>query len=151
LKVFSLMKEISWSDLESAVESLGLSSGLDVDALYSESVCLRQAMPMITTANITCEDKWRMLFEKCSADCTKLVQFMMSIPVSNSFTERVFSRMGNAWTNERHRLEVDVVKAELQCKLNFDMSCSEVYEYVSKKPELLKAAKSNKKYNFLLK
>ncbi|GFX27703.1 hypothetical protein TNCV_2129441 [Trichonephila clavipes] len=33
-----------------------------------------------------------------------------SVPVSNAFVERIFSVMGNVWTDERNRLAVNTVK-----------------------------------------
>jgi hypothetical protein len=57
--------------------------------------------------------------------------------------------MGNIWTDERNRLQTDTVKAELQTKLNFDMSCTEFADFIKKYPAVLSAAKGEKKYKFL--
>ncbi|GFW24695.1 hypothetical protein TNCV_2405581 [Trichonephila clavipes] len=44
----------------------------------------------------------------------KIVQFVCSVPVSNAFVERIFSVMGNVWTDERNRLAVNTVKTTLE-------------------------------------
>ena len=67
--------------------------------------------------------------------------------MSNAKCERVFSIMNALWTNSRNRLNYNLVKAELMMKMNFHMSCNEFYEFISKDKDLLKAAKSQEKYN----
>jgi hypothetical protein len=62
------------------------------------------------------------------------------IPISNAFIERVFSLMENVSTDNRNRLRVEVVKAELCTKVNFNMTCMEFFQK--------KCVSSQKKYNF---
>lgn len=77
----------------------------------------------------------------------------MAIPVSNSFVEGIFSLMGNIWTDERNRMGVELVKAELCIKINYNMTCSDFLEYLKKteQKELLKCAMNNEKYSFKFK
>ena len=58
----------------------------------------------------------------------KVSAYIFSIPCSNAHTERVFSMMTTAWRNERNRLDVDSVKAELQVCVNFTYHCTEMYK-----------------------
>ena len=154
LKTFNLTSEIQWSHLETAVCRLNLTQHIDTDALYSEYVMIKDIASAIIQKekDVPCEEKWNLLFQKCEVgslpNLFKLVQFVLSIPVSNAFTERVFSIMGNIWSDTRNCLQVDVVKAEIQCKVNFSQNCSEFYEYLLSNPLLLQAAKNNKKYAF---
>ncbi|XP_060548947.1 uncharacterized protein LOC132712220 [Pantherophis guttatus] len=54
-------------------------------------------------------DKWTYFFKKEPAlSLLKLFQYCASIPVSNANVERIFSVMGNLWTDERNRLLVSV-------------------------------------------
>ncbi|GFV49939.1 putative DD41D transposase [Trichonephila clavipes] len=54
---------------------------------------------------------WCKFFQKEEApNLLKIVQFVSSVPVSNAFVERIFSVMGNVWTDERNRLAVNTVK-----------------------------------------
>lgn len=155
LKTFSLTNDLKWDCLEDATSKLGLCSFVDMDALYSEYCIVKNILPEVFSKADTCIGKWNFLFSKAGVDSSPLpnllsiVQYALSVPVSNAFTERVFSIMGNVWTDNRNRLEVDVVKSEIQCKINFNsMKCSEFYDYIVSKPLLIKAAKSNKKYTF---
>lgn len=58
--------------------------------------------------------------------------------------------MNNLWTDERNRLKVESVKAELCTKMNYNMNCEEFYKYIMQpeEVELLKSVLSNKKYSF---
>ncbi|GFX56298.1 dimer_Tnp_hAT domain-containing protein [Trichonephila clavipes] len=76
----------------------------------------------------------------------KIVQFVCSVPVSNAFVERIFSVMGNVWTDERNRLAVNTVKSELCIFFNISSSCTEFKNAISTNKPLLKAVSSNAKY-----
>ncbi len=45
-------------------------------------------------------------------ELSKVAQFVLSVPISNSYAERIFSVMG-FWKAERSRMSADLVKAEL--------------------------------------
>ena len=80
----------------------------------------------------------------------KIVGRVLSIPVSDSFVERIFSLMGQCWTDERNRMRSELVKAELIVKVNFGMSCAEFHDFVTlpaQKP-LLKCSMQTAKYRF---
>ena len=83
-----------------------------------------------------------------SSEMKKLISFAFSIPVSNAYCEGIFSIMTQLWSKERNRMTENLVKAELQVSLNYNMSCWEFYEYLKKNPELLRAAKGREKYKF---
>ena len=71
-----------------------------------------------------------------------------SIPPSNACVERVFSFMGNIWREELNQLLPETVKAELQIKINYNLSCEEFYHSIKNNNKLLAACISNKKYTF---
>lgn len=56
--------------------------------------------------------------------------------------------MGSLWTQERNRLELGMVKAELLIRHNIMLSCSEFHNAVKDHEQLLKAARSVSKYDF---
>ncbi len=69
--------------------------------------------------------------------------------IGNDFAESIFSVMKNLCIDERNRLSVAQVKAELCIKFNFSMTCTEFYNHISKDRKLIECAKSEKKYDFL--
>jgi len=73
------------------------------------------------------------------------VQYVFSVPCSNAFVERVFSHMNGLWTDERNRLGVDTVKAELVIRNNLTYNCSEFFEKIQ---NLFNAVKNTAKYTF---
>jgi hypothetical protein len=74
------------------------------------------------------DDKiWAEYFRKnqTSGELQKIVSFVMSIPASNAYPEKVFSHMNSVWSKARNRMAVKLVKAELQVRLNTTESCAE--------------------------
>jgi hypothetical protein len=57
----------------------------------------------------------------------------MSIPVSYSSVERVFSVMGNVWTDERNWLSTESVKSELEIFFNIPYSCAAFKDAISER------------------
>ena len=75
-----------------------------------------------------------------------LVSFVLSIPGSNAFPERVFSLMNAKWSAERNQMTVGLVKAELQVFVNYNVDCRAFYASVLSGSRLLDAVASNLKY-----
>jgi hypothetical protein len=97
------------------------------------------------------DDKiWAEYFTKnqTSGELKKVVAFVNSIPVSNAYPERVFSHMSSVWSKARSRTAVNLVKAELQVRLNITESCAEFAFFLNMDSigkDLVKAAESVKK------
>ena len=70
----------------------------------------------------------------------------MSIPASNAAVERVFSLMESFGSDTRNRCSTELIKAELQVKMNFDMDYQTFHKFVKGKKELLRCAGCDKKY-----
>jgi hypothetical protein len=58
--------------------------------------------------------------------------------------------MQNIWNNERNRLKVEMVKAELLVHFNYNMKCTEFANVMKSdsRKELAKVSKTEKKYKF---
>ena len=61
--------------------------------------------------------------------------------------ERVFSVMEKIWQDDRNRLLVETVKAELVVFFNLKHSCKDFFSIVSENQNLLRAIREEKKYN----
>ena len=145
----ALDNDIEWSSLLSLVERVGIS--IDCDKLYEELCALKEVRSELSRLTGDVSSRWVKFFATQQPDDTqllRLVSFVLSIPVSNANCERVFSIMNALWTKNRNKLNFNLVKAELMMKMNFHMSCNEFYDFISKDKDLLKAAKSQKKYKF---
>lgn len=126
-----------------------LALDLDEDRLYTDVSTLNSVFDTLPT-DLTPDKKWAYFFTKAkdTQELLKLIAFIFSVPVSNAYAERVFSLMEDAWTDKRNRLSVAMVKAELQVRLNFQLSCSEFKTYIENQPGLLSAAQKNIKYKW---
>lgn len=138
----------SFQDIIKVAEILKLQ--IDGDQLYEEYIMLKTIVPYIDK-NSAIDKKWMDIFKKCNFTANnllKIVQAVLSIPISNTFPEIIFNLIGQVWTKSRNRMEVELVKAKLFIVINFNMSCDEFAHYVRSKPNILKAAMSTNKYNF---
>lgn len=156
--VFKFMKclnfekndEIKWGEI--SLLSKILKINIDEDALYEDFCSLKTAISYIQAQDIKETDKkWALFFRKQDAqELMKVVSFVLSVPLSNAYTERIFSHMGSVWSKERNRMSLGLVKSELQIRLNFNESCLDFSKFLEtpNAKELLVAAKSNSKYTW---
>ncbi|KAI4466368.1 hat family dimerization domaincontaining protein-related [Holotrichia oblita] len=121
----------------------------DGDSLYEELSLLQNASPSFINQDISVAEKWCIFFKRVEVPILRnVVQMVLSIPCSNAYVERIFSIMNQLWNDDRNKLSVEMVKAELCIRSNIQLSCSEFYSSLSDKAELIKSAKSNTKYHF---
>ena len=81
-----------------------------------------------------------------SPNLHKFICFLFSIPCSNAYVESVFSIMKHLYDDKRNHMSTELIRAELQIRLNSSLRCREAYEYFLSKPELLKLVQSSEKY-----
>jgi hypothetical protein len=81
----------------------------------------------------------------------KLVQFVFPIPASNVFCESIFSHMKYLWDNNRNRMKHDLVRTELKIKISTHYTCTQLYDYLLNKLDLLKQIRSSDKYSHIAK
>lgn len=128
---------------------------LNEDNLFEEITLLEPVLPQIASLQLRLDQKWVEIFNKCDnlKELPKLVGKILSVPISNAYVERVFSIMGNTWTDLRNRMGVEMVKAELLVKLNFDMNCQQFEKFLSQpeQSKLLSKVKSQEKYHWRVK
>uniref|UniRef100_H3A2T7 HAT C-terminal dimerisation domain-containing protein n=1 Tax=Latimeria chalumnae TaxID=7897 RepID=H3A2T7_LATCH len=143
-------QDLEYKDLLEAVTATNLQNAIDQDELYDEFCCIKQIVKKLEKEEKSVSDIWSEVFKKGgAADFTnmkKLISFVLSIPVSNAYTEHVFSLMGGGWTDVRNRCAVDLVKCETQVKMNFNMSCKEFYHFILGNKDVIQNAKSSNKY-----
>ncbi|KAL4104811.1 hypothetical protein QTP88_020087 [Uroleucon formosanum] len=96
--------------------------------------------------------KWTKIFSSGTKENLKniflLVSYVLSIPPSNAYVERVFSIMNQKWSKERNRCKVELIKSELQISLNFEENCTDFIEKIKLDEDLLKAVSNNQNYSF---
>ncbi|XP_043384623.1 zinc finger protein 572 isoform X4 [Chelonia mydas] len=139
---------------------------VDGDELFTEMCTLNDVLPTLKSLTndpeltlcqeqqerhhrINVSEVWVEFFKHWEApNLLKIVQHVLAIPPSNAFVERVFSVMKNLWTDERNRLQVDLVKAELFVHFNYKMTCAEFAGFLKTEAakELVVAARKEQKY-----
>lgn len=89
------------------------------------------------------------LFQTCDLpNMLSVMSYVLSVPSSTGYVERIFSIMQNKWSETRNRCSVELIKSELMVTLNFEERCDEFFTNIRDDKNLLAAARSNKKYTW---
>lgn len=99
----------------------------------------------------SCQEKWTFFLRQCKcadqySQLLHLCEFIFSVPGHNANVERIFSLMNVQWTDERNRLHVATVEAIMKCVFNYKLSCTEFYDYVIQRQDLLTQSLKSDKY-----
>jgi len=130
---------------------------IDDNELFDKIVCVRSFLtPDIlhkwNTEHLTTDKRWAHLFTHfqeqhiSSTNVVKMVEFCLCLPGTNAATERVFSLMNDVWTSEKTQMTTETLADILVTKTNFAFTCIDFHGLLLKKPHLLKAIHSSKKY-----
>ncbi|KAI4897818.1 hypothetical protein NFI96_001407 [Prochilodus magdalenae] len=143
----ALKSIFTFSQLSDAVEVLQIGGRLDMDELYEEYCMTLPRQQEIVEKKAPVVEKWEILLKSTKTpNLTAVASFLFSIPITNASVERVFLLMTAAWSDQRNRCSVELIKSEIQVKTNFEYSCKEFYSFALKQTDLLEAARSSKKY-----
>lgn len=154
---FNLKQEISFDACESVVDvlNLKLKLAIDMDELYSDILIVNEILQKLKDCpefqNFSTGQKWQHIFKKSENNLKniyKLIAFLLSIPATSAFTERIFSIMNIKWREERNRAKLELIKNELFIFINLNIECEKAFNTFILDKKLLKDAKSAKKYNF---
>lgn len=120
-----------------------------MDELYEEYAMVKGIIGSPDMEGCNSEQRYLKLFSNAEVSLVnlrKIGAYIFSIPCSNAHTERIFSMMTTAWRNERNRLDMDSVKAELQVCVNFTYQCTDIYQKFLGNRKILDAARKGQKY-----
>lgn len=154
----SLKNEVEFNHFETVITKAKLRDRLNIkmDDLYSESIRLKEIQRKSTNndkefleKNTT--EKWQYILKNACdnlPNIKKIISFLLSVPATSAFTERVFSVMNVKWRDERNRSSINLIKNELFIYLNLNLDCKISFETFKNNQKLLACAKSTKKYVF---
>jgi hypothetical protein len=77
----------------------------------------------------------------------KIVLFVMSFLATNAYVETHFSFMTCYWRKKPNQCNEGLFKAEIQGKMNYELSCKNFYSYVLQDKEILGAVRLPTKYS----
>lgn len=146
-RIFNFINLEDSVDYNTLIEmSKSLHVDVNHDELYDEVQILNKHISLLTCEK-EIEKKWMKFFQNThSPNLLNIVQPILSISVSNANVERVFSLMKQSWTDNRNKMDLKLIKAELCTKINYDLSCAEFYEYALSNENLLKNVRNSSKY-----
>ena len=154
LSNISLKTPIEFDNLDKIIERLNLQKlNINMDQLYSEIKVLNELYTKIFNdedfrQKSTCE-KWQYIFQTAPDDFInifKVISYLLSVPATSAFTERVFSVMNVKWRDERNKASLNLIKNELFIYFNMNIECNDAIKIFQNNKMLLCTAKSNAKY-----
>jgi len=147
----SLKQLPSFQQLFNACRVLKLTSSIgDMDRLYDEYSSTKTVVQGIVSQQVF-QTNGFCFFQSCQevpATLFQFVSFVLSVPSSNAFPERIFSLMNAKCRQERNRMAVSLIKSELQVYTNYTFSCHEFHSFVLSDQKLIDAAARNDKYKW---
>lgn len=101
-----------YQDIVKVIEVFGLVGVISLDEIFEEFAIIKTAVPIVCLKkNLTVYEKWLELLKiQNLKNVVLLLEFILSIPPSNSHVERVFSVIKLKWTGVRNRSSVDLIK-----------------------------------------
>jgi hypothetical protein len=134
-----------------AIIALNLKSLINLDELYEEFCTIKPSFSVFindeSKRTLSVSDKCCQIFDTTGAgsipNIAELLSFALSIPVCNAYVKRLFSLMNCYWRDERNKCSVNLIKSEVQIKMNYQYCCKDFYFFVIRQKDLLEAAKSN--------
>lgn len=151
-----LNHEISFSEIEACLNVIKnklFTDSINLDLIFDELTLLHKLYNLSIQDNnfvaLPENEKWVYIFGKTSElpNICKFISFVLSIPCTSAYVERIFSIMLNKWTETRNRASVELIKTELSVTLNMDFpSCNDFYDYVLTDYKLLSQCRSSLKY-----
>lgn len=129
---------------------------IDSDAVFDESRLLQQIvaekLPSWIEAKATSEERWLDLIKSLAQQnrpikhTSLLVQYAFCIPGSSAEVERLFSIINDVWAPDKSNMKLTTLNAQLNVKVNSNMTCLEYYKSVKGNKHLLSQVQSNAKY-----
>jgi hypothetical protein len=114
------------------------------DKIFDEISSFNQFLTLLNSEDkaLNSVNKWcKILSALDLPNLRKVIETVYTIPIANDFIESVFSTMKKVWKDDRSRINVDTIKAEICTKINFSMNCCEFKNFVLNNENLIKAAK----------
>lgn len=160
---WTLLKNVpKWDEVESVMDELidaklfdaAHSGKLHAQFTFVKNYCTTDKISKWKEDKASVENRWIEVFKFLDAEScpfeeiAMIIQYVLCLPGTTAAVERMFSAVTKIWTIEKSRLEVSTLKAILSVKYNLNFSCLEFYNYIKKKPELLRAISSQDKYVF---
>lgn len=158
-KLSKLCLKVSCPDFNSFVEvvehfKLVGKLKLNMNDLFDEVSMLKENYALLSTSdkfqNCSCtSEKWYLLLKSVDfkfVNSFKVISYVLSMPGSSAFSEKVFGIMKSKWNDERNRCSLPLIKSELLIYFNFKDNCLDFADKIKNDVSVLKASKSSTKY-----
>ncbi len=122
-----------------------MEDALEMDELYNETCVLKEVLSHLEPHSHPVGELWAQALKSLSAfpQYVKLLSFVLSIPLSNTYSEWMFYIMKGVWTDVRNRCSF---KLKIKVKMKLQISFADFHKFILGKNKVLAAVKSSAKY-----
>lgn len=100
----------------------------------------------------TTADRWVDIFTYMDeqnheySDFLPVVEYILCLPATTASVERTFASIEKLWSSDKTQMGIETLKGMIVVKCNMEFTCSQFYDYIKEKPELLRKIASSEKY-----
>lgn len=156
-----LRRAPDWSSVKNSFVLLADKTSFDWDAKSSlvfqqfgcvKRYCTEDQIAQWKTDKVPTDARWVEIFKHLEKehiafeDFATVIEYALCFPGTSAPAERIFSKENKIWTKERSRLSIETLKSILIVKCNMDFSCTEFYQFLKPKDDILKQISAQEKY-----
>lgn len=125
VSVLNFKEKIDYNNLLILIDSYNLN--LNKDAIFDEITIINQKIESINPSH-SVEERIKEIFtdNQIYPNFHSILSYFYSIPISNAHVERAFSLLKKNLTDERNKLSIKSIEAEILIKNNFEMECKDL-------------------------
>lgn len=150
-----------WTTVKNSMRTVGEKASFDVTANsssvfeqfgYMKSYCSAEKLMEWRNEKLPTDRRWTEIFKHMEDhhvpydEFAKIVEFILCFAGTSSPVERVFAKAKKIWKQESSQLQVSTLGSLLQIKCNMDWTCTEFFNFLKSRPDLLRQIAANDKY-----
>lgn len=159
-----VLKEFpEWSKVKDSMRLVGQKGSFDIGAKsaavfdqfgYVKKFCSPEKLSEWNSNKVPTEKRWVQIFKHMEArnvpfeEFAAIIEFILCFPGTSASVERIFAKAKKIWKQESSQLEVSTLESMLQVKCNMDWTCTEFFDFLKTRPDLLQKISSQDKYSF---
>lgn len=159
-----LRKAPEWTQVKDSFKVLVDTFGFDLNSKSAEiflqfgsvkKYCTAEKISHWNENKVPGQDRWVEIFSRLEKENIRfktfstIVEYVLCFPGTSTPAERIFSDANHVWRKEKSALQVKTLKSILNVRYNMEFRCTEFFQFLNSRVDILKKISSQEKYDFL--